>query len=175
MKRRALIKKMGIAASSLAVLPAWANSWTVDKLNTGSGFLSVAELTRLTAVVDTILPANKDGLGGLKVGVDKFLDQLFARCYEPDVQENIRLQLEALDIASSKIYLTKFENGNQEQRLALLGALEKSESEPEKEFFTLIKSETIRGFRTSREVMTRYLKYRVIPGNYHGCLPVEIK
>lgn len=175
MKRRALIKKMGIAAGSMVVLPAWANNWTVENLSSGRGFLSVAELPRLASVVDTILPAGHDGLGGLKVGVDKFLDQLFARCYEPDVQENIRLQLEALDIASSKIYLTKFESGNQEQRLALLGALEKSESEAEKEFFALIKSETIRGFRTSREVMTRYLKYRVVPGNYHGCIPVEIK
>jgi hypothetical protein len=166
---------MGIAAGSMAVLPAWAIGWTIENISAAGGFLSPVNQQMLASVVDTILPASKDGFGGLAVGVDKFLDKLFARCYETEVQDNIRVQLEGLHEASSKVYNTNFEAGNQEQRLALLGALEKSENVAEKDFFELIKSETIRGFSTSQKVMTRYLKYRVVPGNYQGCVPVEIK
>lgn len=173
MKRRTLIKKVGVAAGSLAVLPSWAHSWTVEKISSADGFLSRVSMARLASLVDTILPASKDGLGGLEVGVDQFLEKLFARCYEQEVQDHIKDQLQNLNVISNKIYQNEFENINQEQRLALFGALESSENAAEKDFFELIKSEAIRGFSTSRVVMTRYLRYRVVPGNYQGCVPVE--
>jgi hypothetical protein len=48
-----------------------------------------------------------------------------------------------------------------------------SENKDDKDFFDLMKSETIRGFSTSKEVMTKYLKYKVAPGHYHGCVDVK--
>ena len=59
------------------------------------------------------------------------------------------------------------------QRESLLLALEGSEDQAQDEFFKLIKSETIRGFNTSREVMVNYLHFRQVPGHYHGCVDVN--
>ena len=36
-----------------------------------------------------------------------------------------------------------------------------------------MKSETIRGFNTSREVMLQYLNYKIVPGHYYGCVDVN--
>ena len=36
-----------------------------------------------------------------------------------------------------------------------------------------MKSETIRGFNTSQQVMEKYLHYKVAPGHYHGCVNVN--
>ena len=56
---------------------------------------------------------------------------------------------------------------------SLLLKLSASENKPEKDFFALIKSETINGFNTSKEVMTKYFNYKVAPGHYYGCIDVK--
>ena len=43
----------------------------------------------------------------------------------------------------------------------------------QEDFFELVKSETIRGFRTSREVMINYLQFKQVPGHYYGCADVN--
>jgi hypothetical protein len=43
----------------------------------------------------------------------------------------------------------------------------------EKDFFDLMKSETIRGFNTSQKVMQDYLGYKVAPGHYYGSVDVK--
>jgi hypothetical protein len=48
-----------------------------------------------------------------------------------------------------------------------------SENKNEKDFFDLMKAETIRGFNTSREVMLKYLNYKIQPGHYYGCVDVN--
>jgi hypothetical protein len=42
----------------------------------------------------------------------------------------------------------------------------------EKDFFDLMKYETILGYSTSRDVMTNYLVYKVAPGHYYGCVDI---
>jgi hypothetical protein len=48
-----------------------------------------------------------------------------------------------------------------------------STNKAEKDFFDLIKSETIRGFNTSQKVMQEYLGYKVAPGHYYGSVDVK--
>jgi hypothetical protein len=48
-----------------------------------------------------------------------------------------------------------------------------SDDEETRETFGLIKSETIRGFRTSKVVMTEYLDYQVMPGHFYGCVEIS--
>jgi hypothetical protein len=49
-----------------------------------------------------------------------------------------------------------------------------SETKEAKDFFELIKGETIRGFRTSREVMLDFLDYKIVPGHYFGCVDINV-
>lgn len=159
-----------LLSSGLISLPSWANSWHVDTLGSNSIF-SVAEKDLLAAVVDTIIPKG-ESLGALSVGVDKFLEKLFADCYDEPTQNNIKKQLGYLEVQAQTTYGKSFASTDKSQREDLL--LKMSVGEPDKkDFFTLIKSETIRGFSTSKEVMGDRLKYKVIPGHYNGCLDVN--
>jgi len=36
-----------------------------------------------------------------------------------------------------------------------------------------MKSETIRGFNTSKEVMVGYHKFKLAPGHFYGCVDVK--
>jgi hypothetical protein len=172
MNRRTSLKNLLVATGGLIALPAWAENWSVPDLEKLPSILSSTNQGILASVADTIIPAGSS-IGALSVGVDKFLEKLIANCYEEEVQENVAAQLEALDKNAKSTYGTSFKECQQPQRESLLTRLSISENKEEKDFFDLMKSQTIHGFNTSREVMLQYLNYKIIPGHFHGCVDVN--
>lgn len=171
MNRRLAIKNLMAVSGGMIALPAWAREWSAGGLDHASSF-SATEQQLLTSVADTIIPAG-NSIGALSVGVDKFLQKLLDDCYEKDVCDNVKKQLAALDTAAQAAHGRSFPSCDPSQREALLLKWSASSDKPEKDFFKLMKDETIRGFSTSKEVMTRYLKYQIAPGHYYGCVPVK--
>jgi hypothetical protein len=159
------------ASGTLIALPSWANGWSSQDLAHHTPTFSFQAQETLAAVADTIIPAG-DSIGALSVGVDKFLQKLFDNCYEKDVQDNVRTQLVALDATAQNLHVKSYKDCDQQQREAMLLKLSASGIEAEQEFFKLIKSETIRGFNTSRDVMVNYLRFKQVPGHYYGCVDV---
>lgn len=174
MNRRNTIKTLMMASAGLAALPAWANGWSKQRLalTTSMPFLDPEEEAILTAVTDTILPAG-DAIGALEVGVPAFLFKLFSDCYEPEVQQNIKLQCKALQASAQGTYTQSFMACRPQERETLLLALATSQVPAQNEFFELVKGETIRGFLTSRKVLQDHFEYVVAPGFYHGCVDID--
>lgn len=172
MDRRTSLKNLLVATGGFIALPAWAENWSMSELAKLPSKLSPVNQETLAAVADTIIPAG-NSIGALSVGVDKFLEKLISNCYEKEVQDNVSRQLEALDSKAKKTNGVLFKECTQTQREALLIALSASESKEEKDFFDLMKSQTIRGFNTSREVMLQYLNYKIVPGHFYGCVDVN--
>ncbi len=172
MNRRRTLKKLMMASGGLVALPAWASEWSVNEIVFPPIFSATVQ-DILSSVADTIIPAGDD-IGALTVGVDKFLQKLFSDCYEQSVQDNIKIQLNDLEKSSQEAYSKSFTACDQLQRETLLMARSTSEDQAENDFFKLLKSETIRGFRTSKKVMTEYHNYVVAPGHFHGCVDVNI-
>jgi hypothetical protein len=172
MNRRTSLKKLMAASGALIALPSWARGWSVSDLTTDISSFNLTEQDLLASVADTIIPAG-NSIGALTVGVDKFLQKLIDNCYEKDVQDNIKVQLMGLETIAQSSFGKSFSSCDQIQRQELLVKLSTAEDKAEKDFFDLIKSETIRGFNTSKEVMLDYLKYKVVPGHYYGCVDVN--
>ena len=160
------------ASGALISLPAWAEGWSPDKLMIPHSSFTLTEQDLLASVTDTIIPAG-NSIGALSVGVDKFLQKLFQDCYDKDVQANIKNQLQKLDNNSQSKFGKTFPGCDQQQRQELLLTFSTSGDKSEKDFFDLVKSETIRGFNTSKEVMLDHFKYKVVPGHYYGCVDVN--
>ena len=172
MNRRTSLKNLLVATGGLIALPSWAENWSVPDLANLPSILSSTNQEILASVTDTIIPAG-NSIGALSVGVDKFMEKLIANCYEKDVQENVALQLAALETNAKNTYGTSFKQCQQTEREALLTSLSVSENKDQKDFFDLMKSQTIRGFNTSREVMLQYLNYKIVPGHFYGCVDVN--
>jgi Gluconate 2-dehydrogenase subunit 3 len=172
MNRRETLKQLLMASGGLIALPSWAMDWTIQDLAAYESNFSAAEQQVIASLADTIIPAG-NSIGALSVGVEKFLQKLIENCYGKEVQDNVKEQLAALETAAQRVYGKSFIACDQSQRQELLLKLSTSENKNEKDFFNLMKSETIRGFNTSKEVMTRYLNYKVAPGHYHGCVDVK--
>jgi hypothetical protein len=171
MNRRETIKIMAASGVAFVSLPGWAQNWNQEDLGAFPSWLQDQQST-LSSVVDTIIP-NGNGIGALSVGVDKFIAKLIDKCYESSVGANVKKQLEALDASAIAANEKPFAACNQSQREACLLKFSNSDNKDEKDFFSLLKSETIRGFNTSKEVMTKYLGYKVAPGHYYGCVDAK--
>ena len=172
MDRRKAIKNIAIVSGGLITLPQWMVSCGISDTTVHQTSFSIAEQKILASITDTTIPAG-NSIGALSVGVDKFLQKLIDNCYQKDVQENVKIQLKAMDESAKATYKKPFPGCTQQEREGLLLKFSSSENKAEKDFFNLIKSETIRGFNTSQKVMTEYLNYKVAPGHFYGSVDVK--
>lgn len=179
MDRRKSLKIIGGSAIGIAglVLADW--KWQLVDQLTHKGFFTYQEEKLISSIVDTFIPEglppklpNPEAkpIGGLSTGTDKFLYRLFEHCYEKEIQEMIKIQLVNLNNKGEREFGKPFIKLSQEQREKLLISLENSEIEEEVDFFKLMKSQTIMGFTTVKEVMEEYRGYKVAPGYFKGCV-----
>lgn len=177
MNRRKSLKQIAIAAGGVIILPQWMISCGISDTDTHSTSFSTAEQELLASIVDTIIPAGNgiagEKIGALAFGTDKFLQKLIDDCFEKEVQDNIKTQLNALTASAKSAHSKSFADCSQAERQELLLKLSNAADKAQKDFFTVIKTETIRGFNTSQKVMQEYLGYKVAPGHYHGCVDVS--
>jgi hypothetical protein len=174
MDRRKSLKLIGGSVAGIAglVLADW--KWQIVDRITHTGFFSFDDEQLISAIADTFIPAglppklptpDAQPIGALSTGTDQFLIKLFEQCYEREDQELIKAQLKALKKSG-------FEDLSPEEKEKALMALKDSENEEEKMFYDLMRSNTIMGFTTVKEVMADYRGYKVAPGFYHGCVDV---
>jgi hypothetical protein len=172
MNRRNAIRNLVLTSGTLITLPVWMGCADNNVPLTHRSSFSTTEQKTLATIADTIIPAG-NAIGALATGVDKYLQKLFDDCHPKEEQDNIKMQLKALEAYAMKEQGRSFEDCTQQQREEFLLKWSASEAKEEKDFFTLIKSETIRGFNTSQQVMQHYLDYKVAPGHYYGCVAIK--
>lgn len=177
MNRRNSLKILGGTAFGIAGLALADWKWQLLDGMSHKGFFTSKEEKLIYSIADTIIPEGLPAktstpeakpIGAITTGTDIYLMQVFEHCYEKEDQDKIKLQLASL---TKKGFL----DASKKEREAMLLALNSSENEDEKEFFDLMKKETITGFTTVKEVMVDYRNYKVAPGYYHGCadLPAQ--
>jgi len=172
MNRRKAVSNLAITAAGLIILPQWMISCGISDSKSHSTSFSITEQETLASVADTIIPP-ANSIGALSVETDKYLQKLIDDCLEKEVKDNVKTQLKSVEVNSEKIHGKPFSDCTQKQREELLLKFASSENKPEKDFFNLIKTETIRGFNTSQKVMKEYLGYKVAPGHYYGCVNIK--
>jgi hypothetical protein len=177
MNRRKSLKLIGGSAVGIAGLVFADWKWQIIDQLTHEGFFSFKEEQTIRAIADTIIPeglppilpsVDAKPIGALSTGTHDYINKVIAQCYEPADQEVIKKELQKL-ISSDFLKLDR------QAREKSLMALAESEVESEKEFFKVMKSETITGFTTVKEVMVNYRNYQVAPGFYNGCAEVTQK
>lgn len=171
MKRRDAIKTLMLASGGMLTLPAWAISWKADVMASYNTAFTDYELSIISAIVDTVIPSNGE-IGGLSVGVDQFLAGLISRCYEKEFRGTIRANLYDLDDTAKNKYGTSFSVCAKKDKEELFLGMSNNNDKSDEDFFDFMKSEIIRGFETSEEVMMNYHGFVLMPGFYDGNVDV---
>ncbi|WP_194975216.1 gluconate 2-dehydrogenase subunit 3 family protein [Aquiflexum lacus] len=181
MNRRKSLKILGGTVTGIAGLVIVDWKWQLIDQLTHKGFFTFMEGKLISAIADTIIPEglppdiptpDAQPIGALSTGTDKYLIRLFEHCYEKETQDMIKAQLTSLSERSKTEFGKSFESATQKEREALLLSYDSSQVEDEKNFFVLMKSQTITGFTTVKKVMVDYRGYQVAPGFYNGCVQV---
>jgi hypothetical protein len=171
MKRRESLKVLLASSGALLSLPGWAQNWTLSDVSVHTSGFSADHQLLLTSIADTIIPGG-NSIGAIAVGVDKFLFKLIDDCHTTEMQEKIKSVLTALDAKAQTQYKKSFPTCDQNEREQLVLAMS-SDGGAGEEVMKTLKSETIRGFTTSREVLVDYYKYKTVPGHYYGCVDIN--
>lgn len=157
--------------AGLVALPAWADGWTGQQLPKAT-LLTPAEGNLLAEVVETIIPVT-DTPGAKELGVHQFVEKMIADCYDKKTQDSFTSGLAVLDTQSQQTFRKPFIEGSAQQRIHILEGMELSDDPAKKAFFGLVKGLTIQGYMSSQYVMTNLTHYEMIPGRFHGCVPVK--
>ena len=171
MQRRTALKNVAATMGALVALPVWANGWNRQSLPNPT-LLTPAEESLLAEVVETIIPAT-DTPGAKELGVHRFIQKMIKDCYDQKAQDNLTHGLDQLDEYSQQTFRKSFTEGTPQQRVHILKGMELSDDPAKKSFFSMVKSLTIQGYMNSEYVMTNLTHYELVPGRYHGCVPVE--
>ncbi|MBC6367031.1 gluconate 2-dehydrogenase subunit 3 family protein [Algoriphagus sp. AK58] len=174
MDRRKSLKIIGGSVAGIAGLVFADWKWQIVDRVTHSGFFTFEEEKLISSIAEIFIPeglppilpsADAKPIGALSTGTDQFLIKLFEKCYEKEDQDLIKAQLKSLGKAG-------FLELSQEEKEKRLLALKDSDAEEEKKFYNLMRSNTVLGFTTVKEVMVEYRGYQVAPGYYKGCVDV---
>lgn len=174
MERREAIKGLSGSLLGLVALPAWATSWQPTQLRAAhsAAFLTENQSALLAEVVEAILPAT-DTKGAKEIGVHEFVARMVADCYDAATQAGFTEGLAQIEARAKSLYGKAFADTSHPQRVNLLEGIQLSDSAKLRSFFSLLKNLTIQGYLNSEYVMTELIPYEMIPGRFHGCVPVK--
>jgi gluconate 2-dehydrogenase gamma chain len=167
MNRRTLLQILALAASGvLHAKPA------ASKLDEGQQKL-LAELAEL------ILPRT-DTPGAIDAGVPAFIDVMFAEWAGDDERKMFTAGLADVDARARAMFAKDFIACTPEQQTQLLTTLDAelarlrdTKADTSKSFLAGMKWLTLTGYYTSEVGATSELHYRVVPGRYEPCYPLD--
>lgn len=185
--RRTALHRMFIVAGGVVLLPACGrNSDNRDEND-----------ETLEAFADTLLPAGATAsdqtLGAKATGARQFVARMIRDCFPKDEQEKYMRGLEAFNQQARDRYGKPFARCDQSQRDALVSAIDASTSNHSSSaggkkaapndrinddlsfFFRNNKGLLIEGYLGSEYFLTKIEVYELVPGRWHGCVPVVNK
>lgn len=166
--------KMLLAISAVGATACVGNSGDGDtaSVKTATKTLSAAQLTFLTAVVDTIIPTT-DTPGAVDAGVPATLAALYADWGNAEFRRYWSGGLDALAKTLVALGGQDFARMNANQREALLGKYDADvfEGKVDDPFYKDMKATTATAYYMSEPGATEELIYEAVPGEWKGCVP----
>jgi hypothetical protein len=165
---------MAGAVGGLISLPAWATSWTPETVSLPHSFFSPQQEAVLAALTETIIPKT-DTPGAKALNVHQFIQKVVADCYDKTAQEKFQKGLDTADDLAKKSFGKSLSEGDPTQQAAVFAQISQSSDSDLKNFYSMVKGLTIKGYLNSEYVMTNLTHFEFMPGRYHGCVPVPAK
>lgn len=172
MNRRIALKNVALVMAGAVLLPGC--DLSKPSAENIEAFLSPDQEDLLAEITETFIPTT-DTPGAKELGVHSYIHIMVADCYDEDVQKDFVKGLERVKKLARKKHGKAFSSCDQDERTAILQEFESSSDEEQKEFYSLVKGLTVRGYKTSEYFMTNHSSYKMVPGHYYGCVPVSSK
>ncbi|MEM7186180.1 MAG: gluconate 2-dehydrogenase subunit 3 family protein [Bacteroidota bacterium] len=203
MKRREVLKSLGLGAGALVATPTILSllQSCTNEPEFNPLFLSKGEGHALRRIVDLIIPSDDQVPGAVDVGVHSFIDSYFNSVLEPEGQAFVRTGFTVLANKFRSTFEKELEAGKPKEFDQLLIQYLKTTKEEQKAYqekmgefmaamaedpnavpdedagmFSLlsaVRDMTIWGWKSSEEIGKNVLWYDPVPGVQRGCIPLS--
>jgi hypothetical protein len=135
--------------------------------------ISADDEKMLAEVCETFIPKT-DTPGAKDILAHLFVMKMLDDCTAKADQEKILKGLNGINKMSDKKFDKSFVNCTPQQRQELFSAIESKKGIPGdvSAFYTSVKKLTIQAYTTSKYYLTNVHVYELVPGRFHGCVPV---
>jgi hypothetical protein len=197
MQRREVLKILAAGAALPVFTPSVAAFFREAQAQVGAAYkprtLNPQQDATVVAVVDLIIPAT-DTPGAKAARVNDFIDVILTEWATDTERQDFLNGLTGIDKQSNDLYGKNFTAASAEQQTTLLRALDDSvmgahiekhrrhgNTVPEERdkqlrdsFWYVFKGITLHGYYTSEIGFSQELNQQIIPGAYHGCVPLTV-
>ena len=174
MKRRTLIRNFVVFTAGAALLPSCAEQETKATIPLKNISISGEQEKLLEALSETIIPRTATP-GAKDLASHLFVLMMVDDCFNAEERQKFVKGLTQFDEMARKKSGTNFVRSSPEQKKALLSEIESKKGiSPELlAFYAASKRLTIQSFTSSQYYLTKIQVYEMVPGRYHGCVPVK--
>ncbi len=126
-------------------------------------------------LTEAIIPAT-DTPGAKDVGAHLFVLMMIDDCYNPEDQEKFIAGMKQFEEMAKKRYGKSFSSITPAQQNEWLSELQNSKGEKDNtaaSFYHSTRGLTIQCFTGSKYYLTKVHVYEMVPGRFHGCVPVK--
>lgn len=172
--RRTALKSLLVISAGAALLPACLPDQSNASIPLNNFRIDVQQEKLLAELAETIIPATSTP-GAKDVSAHLFALKMLDDCYSKDDQQKFLKGLHQLEDTATTTTGQSFIKCTPAQRESLIGSIEnKTSAGDELNFcYSVMKKQTILAYSSSQFFLTKVHVYELIPGRYHGCVPVK--
>ncbi|GAC1425112.1 MAG: hypothetical protein NVSMB7_01320 [Chitinophagaceae bacterium] len=174
--RRTAIKQFLYVSAGLVVLPACLQEKSKASLFLNNLKIDTDQEKLLAEIAETIIPVTTSP-GAKDISAHLFALKMVDDCFKPEDQQQFMKGMEQFEKECKSQFGKHFTDCPKQQKDAFIGSLEASKNKNQKNdtqyFYATIKRLTIQAYTTSQFYLTKINVYEMVPGRFHGCVPVK--
>lgn len=173
LNRRDALKQFVFASAGMALLPSCMQDRSKSALLLKKINISSVDETMLAALSETIIPKTKSP-GAKDISAHLFVLTMVDDCTKKEDQEKFLVGMKEFNKFCKATVGKAFVASSADERIKLLTTvIEKKDEESDLNFFfKTVKRFTIQAYTSSEFFLTKVQVYELVPGRFHGCVPV---
>lgn len=174
MDRRSAIKTCFVFTAGIAFLPSCLLEKNKSSLLLKNIKINGEQEQLMAELSETIIPKT-DTPGAKDISAHLFALMMVDDCFEPEKQQQFVSGLKGFEEMTKKKFDKSFIECSPAQRSELLTTLEgnKEAKDDTTAFYRMTRGLTIQCFTSSQFYLTKVHVYEMVPGRFHGCVPVK--
>lgn len=174
MHRRLMVKQLLLASGAALLLP-----YCKENRNRSTAALKNIDIdgdqeTTIAELAETILPKTNTP-GAKEINAHLFTLVMVDDCLNKDDQQKFVKGLKDFQKDSKDKLGRDFTESTNDQRVSYVTGLDqvKDDKSDLHLFYATVKRFTVQAYTTSQYFMTKVQVYELVPGRYHGCVPLK--
>ncbi len=175
MNRRTVLKYCLVYTAGATFLPSCLQQKSKSGILLKNIKISGQQEEMIASLTESFIPTTNTP-GAREVSAHLFALMMIDECYKPEEQETFLLGMKQFEELNHNKFNKTFSNLSTPQKQEILTdmeAMKKEKDNPLASFYSNLRNLTIQAFTGSKYYLTQVHVYEMVPGRFHGCVPLK--